>query len=437
MAAASQTIAAMPAGDVTFADNEIAFGKTFHEIADAFDDADELVPDGHRDGDGLLGPGIPVIYMYVRPADRGFQDPDEHVIPLHVGHRRFLEPESRLGLRLHHSLHRFLHGPKLTAARKMSILRVIESFEMMDEMPATLEQPASETVKPRSVFILRFISTVVLWSVALAIAFSGYEVLFWLLISAFGLVALLEFYRMLDHANLPNFKITGLICGGIMLAGSFYYFSKVGPAQSYDFELSVLLFFLLTVFTRQMFARLKHDEPLRTMAYTLFGLLYVLWLFNFITKILYLTPRAADGTVTGQFYVLYLIAVTKFSDMGAYLTGSAIGRHLMSPHISAKKTWEGFFGALVFALLCSLALFKLMPGHLSMLTWTHATVLGLLLGFAAIIGDLGESIIKRSTGVKDSGGLLPGIGGALDLIDSLLFTAPLLFFYLRLVIRVS
>jgi len=162
----------------------------------------------------------------------------------------------------------------------------------------------------------------------------------------------------------------------------------------------------------------------------------VLWLFNFITKIVYLTPRSSSGQLTGQFYVLYLIAVTKFADMGAYLTGSAIGRHLMIPHISGKKTWEGFSGAIVFALFCSLGLFKLMPGHLPALTWTHATILGLLLGFAAVLGDLAESIIKRSTDVKDSGNLLPGIGGALDLLDSLLFTAPLLFFYLRLVIRV-
>src|SRR5436309_7465008 len=304
-------------------------------------------------------------------------------------------------------------------------------------MPTTLEEAPSQPANRRAVVVPRFISTVVLWSVALAIAFSGYEILFWLLISTFGLVALYEFYRMLDHAGLPNFKITGLICGAVMLAGSFHYFSTIGPAGSYDFELTILLFFLLTVFARQMFARLRHDEPLQTMAYTLFGLLYVLWLFNFTTKILYLTPRSGAGIVTGQFYCLYLIAVTKFSDMGAYLTGSAIGRHLMVPQISAKKTWEGFFGALGFALLCSLTLFKLMPGHLSALTWTHATVLGLLLGFAAVIGDLAESIIKRSTGVKDSGNLLPGIGGALDLIDSLLFTAPLLFFYLRLVIRVS
>jgi phosphatidate cytidylyltransferase len=303
-------------------------------------------------------------------------------------------------------------------------------------MPATLEQAGANGVTPRSVFILRFISTVALWSIALLIAFSGFEILFWLLISVFGLIALLEFYRMLDHKGLPNFKITGMICGVVMLGGSFYYFSKIGPAGSYDFEIAVLLFFLLTVFARQMFARLRHDEPLQTMAYTLFGLLYVLWLFNFTTKILYLTPRSSTGAVTGQFYVLYLIAVTKFGDMGAYLTGSAIGRHLMTPHISAKKTWEGFFGALGFALLCSLMLFKLMPGHLSELTWTHATILGLLLGFGAVVGDLAESIIKRSTDVKDSGSLLPGIGGALDLVDSLLFTAPLLFFYLRLVIRV-
>src|SRR3954469_16414053 len=281
-------------------------------------------------------------------------------------------------------------------------------------MPATLEQTGPNAVTPRSTFILRFSSTVALWSVALLIMFSGYEILFWILISAFGMVGLWEFYRMLDHKGLPNFKITAMICGAVMLAGSFYYFSKIGPAGSYDFEVAVLLFFLLTVFGRQMFARLRNDEPLQTMAYTLFGLLYVLWLFNFITKIVYLTPRSSSGQVTGQFYVLYLIAVTKFSDMGAYLTGSAIGRPLMVPLISSKKTWEGFFGAIGFALLASVCLWKLMPRHLPGMSLTHAIVLGLLLGFAAVIGDLAESIVKRSTGVKDSGNLLPGIGGALD-----------------------
>ncbi|MDP9254804.1 MAG: phosphatidate cytidylyltransferase [Verrucomicrobiota bacterium] len=303
-------------------------------------------------------------------------------------------------------------------------------------MPETLEQVEVKPATPRSVFIFRFASTLVLWSIALTIAFSGYELAFFGLIGVVGLIALWEFYGMLDHKGLPNFKVTAMICGTVMLCGSFYYFSKMGPGRSYDFEVAVLLFFLLTVFTRQMFESLREDEPLQTMAYTFFGLLYVLWLYNFITKIIYVVPRSPIGAPTGQFYVLYLIAITKFSDMGAYLTGSLIGRHQLIPHISPKKTWEGFAGALAFSLLASWGLFSLMPGHLAVLNWTHATILGLLLGFAAVIGDLAESIIKRSTGVKDSGNMLPGIGGALDLIDSLLFTAPLLFFYLRLVIRV-
>jgi phosphatidate cytidylyltransferase len=304
-------------------------------------------------------------------------------------------------------------------------------------MSATVETAVS--IKPtsrRAVFILRFLSTVVLWSVALGIIFSGYEIAFFALIGTLGMLALWEFYGMLDHKGLPNFKVTAMMCGAVMLCGSFYYFSTLGLERSSDFEVAVLLFFLLTVFTRQMFDSLRDDAPLRTMAYTVFGLLYVLWLYNFITKIVYVVPRSPTGAVMGQFYVLYLIAITKFSDMGAYLTGSLIGRHKLIPHISPAKTWEGFFGALGFSLLASWGLFKLMPGSLSVLNATHATVLGLLLGFAAVIGDLAESIIKRSTGVKDSGRMLPGIGGALDLVDSLLFTAPLLFFYLRLVVRV-
>ena len=84
-------------------------------------------------------------------------------------------------------------------------------------MLVTLEKAGADTVKPRSAFILRFVSTIALWSIALVIAFSGFEVLFWFLICVFGLIALWEFYRMLDHAGLPNFKITGLICGAIML----------------------------------------------------------------------------------------------------------------------------------------------------------------------------------------------------------------------------
>ncbi len=164
-------------------------------------------------------------------------------------------------------------------------------------MSATAEtqEIGKKPATPRAVFILRFSSTIVLWTVALLIAFSGFELAFWGLISAFGLISLWEFYGMLDQRELPNFKLTAMICGAAMLCGSFYYFSHFGLANSYEFETAVLLLFLLTVITRQMFARLREDEPLQAMAYTLFGLLYVLWLFNFMTKILYVVPRSETG----------------------------------------------------------------------------------------------------------------------------------------------
>jgi phosphatidate cytidylyltransferase len=185
-----------------------------------------------------------------------------------------------------------------------------------------------------------------------------------------------------------------------------------------------------------MFQRTRDISPLETMAYTLFGLLYVPWLFGFVTKIVFLLPRDPSGHTMGHFYVLWLIVVTKFSDMGAYVVGSMIGKHLLVPHISPKKTWEGFFGALAFSTAGACGLLAVMHRQLTYLKQTDAVILGLVLGFAAIIGDLAESIIKRSTDVKDSGNFLPGIGGALDLIDSILFTAPLLFFYLRFVVGV-
>jgi phosphatidate cytidylyltransferase len=284
------------------------------------------------------------------------------------------------------------------------------------------------------VFLRRLFSSVALWSVALYTILSGCEIGFMLLIGGLGLLGLWEYYSMLDVKRLPNFKIIGMICGLVLNGGSFYYFSRIGPVQSYDFEIASLLLFLMVVFSRQMFQKTRDISPLETMAYTVFGLLYVPWLFSFVTKIVYLMPRDPSGHVTGHFYVLWLVLVTKFSDMGAYVTGSLIGKHLMVPHISPKKTWEGFFGALAFSTGGACGLLALIPKQLSFLSQRDAVILGVILGFAAIVGDLAESIVKRSAGVKDSGKFLPGIGGALDLIDSILFTAPLLFFYLRFVV---
>jgi phosphatidate cytidylyltransferase len=289
----------------------------------------------------------------------------------------------------------------------------------------------------KHVFISRLFSSVVLWSLALWTIFSGYQPGFFVLITGMSMLGLWEFYTILDKKKLPNFKMFGMACGFLLSAGTFWYLSHSAsaaggfPAALYDFETATLVTFMLVIFSRQLFQVSRDKLPLETMAYTAFGLFYVPWLFSFMMKLVYLPPRDELGHVTGQWYVLYLCVVTKFSDMGAYVTGSLIGKHLMIPHISPKKTWEGFFGALAFSVGGSFAVRALASHNLHALSSTDALVLGLGLGFAAIIGDLAESVVKRSTDAKDSGHLLPGIGGALDLIDSILFTAPLLFFYLR------
>lgn len=288
----------------------------------------------------------------------------------------------------------------------------------------------------RATFFLRLGSTVALWVVILAAIFSGREWAYFLVINGMALASLWEYFRMLDKDGIPNFQLTGMICATVFLCGSFYYASAVGTARSIDFELAILVVFLVVMFARQMFVRINAGEPLQSMAYTLFGLLWIPWMFSFITKILFLTPRV-DGEPTGQFYVLFLVMVTKFSDMGAYVFGTLFGRHPSVPHISPKKTWEGFAGALFASLLAAGILFYFAPDRIPAFRLVDIVILGLGLGFAAVIGDLAESIVKRSAHIKDSGGALPGIGGTLDLIDSLLFTAPLLYFYMRLVLKIE
>jgi len=284
-------------------------------------------------------------------------------------------------------------------------------------------------------FFSRLASTVALWVLMLGTVFAGYDMGFFALLAGTALLGLYEYYRMLEGDGIPVFTLTGMICASVLLVGGFVLMREMGPGNCYDFELAVLVLFLMVIFSRQMFRGAERD-PLRAMGYTVFGLLYVPWLFSFITKIIYLTPRSEFGETTGQYYVLYLVMVTKFSDMGAYVFGSLFGKRPFAPHISPNKTWEGFFGALVTSLIASYWLYSLMPQKLSAFRFEDVTVLGILLGFAAVIGDLAESIVKRGAHTKDSSAILPGIGGTLDLIDSLLFTSPILFFYMRLVLGI-
>ena len=118
MTPSGQAIAAMSAGDVTLADDQIAAGETFYVIADAIDNADKLVADRHRHRNRFLRPGIPVVDVHVGPADRRFQDANQHVVAADFWNRNFLQPEPRLGFGFHDRFHRLLHERKLGESGK-------------------------------------------------------------------------------------------------------------------------------------------------------------------------------------------------------------------------------------------------------------------------------------------------------------------------------
>ena len=293
---------------------------------------------------------------------------------------------------------------------------------------------ASPTPSKTQVFLRRLASTVVLWTAILAAMFSGNRFIadgvFVLLVAFLALAGLVEFYGLAQKRGLACFKISGVIGGGLLMVGTFLHVTghlgtaNGSPARVNDFETSFLILFVLGLCVRQFVSR-SNTLGIQAISTTLFGLMYVPWLLNFIQKINFFPG------VEGKYFLLYFILITKFSDMGAYIVGSLIGRHKMIPRISPGKTWEGFGGAIVVSTGASLVFVHFLGDHMAGMNWVHAVVLGVILSSTAVIGDLIESLFKREAGAKDSGNILPGIGGILDLLDSLLFNAPIMYLYLR------
>ena len=162
--------------------------------------------------------------------------------------------------------------------------------------------------------------------------------------------------------------------------------------------------------------------------------LYLCWPLSFMPRIFFLDP---DGN--GRFLLFYMIVITKMADVGAYLVGSATarlprGNHKLSPQLSPKKSWEGLLGGTFFSMLASLAFYLLVPDRLvlngkTVINLPLALIIGAAVSIIGLAGDLAESALKRAANAKDSGHL-PGIGGVLDTLDSLIPIAPFFFAFL-------
>lgn len=260
----------------------------------------------------------------------------------------------------------------------------------------------------------------------------------WLLLVALSTIGQLEFYAMANKAGIPVFRVVGVVCGAAIISATF---CTIGPSEAslaagYKWENLVTLATLMVIFVRQ-FPQKHNDKPLETIACTLLGVLYVPLLFNYLTRLVF-AWSAADSTFrvseTGRMLVLYLVLVVKSADTGAYFVGRAFGKHKLFPRISPNKSWEGLFGGVGTAMLASWLFWYFTGGTLGKVVfgWVDAIALGILLSVVGVVGDMFESLVKRGAGVKDSGTIVPGMGGLLDVLDSLLFGAPALYAYIRL-----
>jgi phosphatidate cytidylyltransferase len=286
-------------------------------------------------------------------------------------------------------------------------------------------------------FLPRLLSTLFLWGAIIVAFFLRSEAAFALLICIPALCALWEYFALLESGGISHHRGIGMGAALALVVLNFWFLREGSLGLVETMACESLFFAVLTIFLflREYGRNNPGRATVEAISFTLLGVVYIPWLFLFVAKLLYLTPRSADGHTTGQYLVLFVVAVTKFTDVGAFLCGSLFGRTPFFPNISPKKTAEGIVGALVVAVLAGLAVFRLFGAHLP--GWSTGLICGvsLLLGIAGIAGDLAESLLKRSVHSKDSGNTLPGIGGCLDLIDSLLFTLPIFYFLLLFILH--
>ena len=248
--------------------------------------------------------------------------------------------------------------------------------------------------------------------------------LFFLLFGTLMALSLYEFYGLIGASKKASVNPYFNSLAGILLFFPTYFYLK--GAVGADFFILYPLY-LTAVFVAELYR--KKEDPLQNLAYTFLGQIYIALPFTLLNLLAF----QADGTGGMQYYPMLVLALFVFiwiNDTGAYLVGVTIGKHRLFERISPKKSWEGFFGGLIFTALSSLAFYHFEP-EIPYYHWIGIAVVVVIFG---TWGDLVESLMKRTLNVKDSGNALPGHGGFLDRFDSLLLAVYGMFFYVWLFI---
>jgi len=242
--------------------------------------------------------------------------------------------------------------------------------------------------------------------------------LFLIVILALTIGGLYEFFYMIKKKGIPIYSYVGIFIG-VLIPVSIY--SGFELTKNWEL-LFIVMAFLLLLFIQ--FRRKDNSNAIVGISTTMFGVFYVSWLFSFLIKIRSLLPGQE-----GVHLLAFILLVTKSGDIGALLVGSRFGRHALLPRVSPNKSVEGSVGSFLFSMITALSFSFLLPSGGSFPFWQVA-LMGAFFGGMGQLGDFSESLMKRDCNVKDSGKLLPGMGGVLDVIDSLLFSAPSFYLYM-------
>ena len=242
--------------------------------------------------------------------------------------------------------------------------------------------------------------------------------IFIFLIMGLTIGGLYEFFYMIKKKGIPIYSYVGIFIG-VMIPTSIY--TRFELTKNWELLFIVIAFLLILLI---QFSRQDNSNAIVGISTTLFGVLYVSWFFSFLIKIRFLLP----GT-EGVKLLAFIVIVTKCGDIGALLVGSWIGKHPLFPKVSPNKSIEGSLGSFAFSMIAALLFESFLPHELNFPFW-HVSLIGAFFGGIGQLGDLSESLIKRDCQVKNSGKLLPGMGGVLDVIDSLLFSAPAFYLYM-------
>ena len=282
-----------------------------------------------------------------------------------------------------------------------------------------------------STFLRRSGSTAGLWLlIGAALVFSS-PILFYALMILIVVLGLLEYFHLLHLDDRRKEATATIVISAAYTSAVFWQAASPAGVDYSLYDAMAIAAIVFSLFAIHLRMPIKPGETHIPIMASLFGFVYIPFLAGFCVRVVFFDDQQHGEIVcSGRGYLLFLLAATKFTDMGAYIVGSLIGKNKMIPHISPGKTWEGTIGALGFTMLAAFGVTWFFGDDVPLLTPMHTAILALLIYLGAVIGDLAESILKRSLAIKDSGSVMPGIGGVLDLVDSVIFTAPIVFIYL-------